>query len=71
MLKRLTLAALAALLGMIVVFIATFFAVVLWYAQTDPHDGQLGLAGFYYGLITGPLAGLITFPAAFALLRKR
>jgi hypothetical protein len=67
-LQRIARAAALSVVCLLASFVLTNVAMIAWYAQTDPHDGQAGIAAFVWGLIVAPLCAIVTF--IFCLRRR-
>ena len=59
--KRLTVAFLIGMLGLLISFLLTNVILLAWYAHAYPHDGQDGLAAFAWGLYVAPPCGIAAF----------
>jgi len=48
------------MIALLVSFFLINVIMIAWYAHTDPHDGQGGLAAMMWGFKVAPVCGLVT-----------
>jgi hypothetical protein len=58
--QRCVLALLWAMIALLVSFLLINVIMIAWYAHTEPHDGQSGLAAMMWAFIVAPVCGLVT-----------
>lgn len=58
--QRFVRAVLWAIIAMFASFFLTNVIMIAWYAHTNPHDGQAGLAAMMWAFIVAPVCGLVT-----------
>lgn len=60
-LRRIARAAGVSVICLLISFLLINLIMIAWYAQTDPHDGQAGIAAFVWGLVVAPVCAILAF----------